>query len=91
MYIRIAISLKWNCSCCRETTDSIVLHRIKKNKKGHSDVVQRDIFEAREVFGISLSGMLKELCCASALYWTKRILAYWDTCTRNYRTEAMEN
>lgn len=32
-----------------------------ENKSGHSEVVQRDIFKAQEVFGIRESGMLKEL------------------------------
>lgn len=32
-----------------------------KNKSGHSEVVQRDIFKAQEVFGIGESGMSKDL------------------------------
>lgn len=32
-----------------------------KNKSGHSEVVQRDIFKAQEVFGSRESGMSEEL------------------------------
>lgn len=64
-----------------------------KNKSGHSEVVQRNVFKAQEVFGSRESGMSKELQCASALYWTKRrvTLQDWDSWMTSSHGELMKD